>query len=517
MPKRIAIVEDEAELASLIDYNLARNGYQTEVLTEAEGITLGTQSQARIAIDIGQEFLRFLLEQGAGATVPLFIAAYPFAPDLASPVADDEEREYLSLMARGIPDGGALWEAMTLSLTQPTPTLPPTPTIDPAIRGSVLIAAQRWRSWAQGLFSGGRADQAWTAERLEYQFAVSAQMPDGLDLTLEAAQQPGGAVDWDAFDARPGASLGNPATPAAPVHVSAAAIPGLVTFPGMAAMRFWEFEDGGINFAAVSAGPEDLVRLALLDFHLIYGNDWFLVPLPVPVGTAVRIASLTVVDTFGTSVTIPHYSQVDAAAQAAGAWQMYRVSETDGMSQPGVAQSLLLPPIVAAAAESDPVEEVEFQRDDMAAMAWAIEAIIEGQSGRALRRQEAYQRNYRQPAPGAGGSLAFRLVTEVPDYWIPLVPVTTPTANNPAAVRLQRAAMLDAQGGVLALPALGRILDPSHELKLFDEEVPRDGVAVTRTYSAARWTNGAPLVWAARRKRPRRPEKPSGLRFDVGE
>ena len=37
MPKRIAIVEDEAELASLIDYNLTRNGYQTEVLTEAEG------------------------------------------------------------------------------------------------------------------------------------------------------------------------------------------------------------------------------------------------------------------------------------------------------------------------------------------------------------------------------------------------------------------------------------------------------------------------------------------------
>jgi two-component system phosphate regulon response regulator PhoB len=37
MPKRIAIVEDEAELASLIDYNLARNGYQTEILTDAEG------------------------------------------------------------------------------------------------------------------------------------------------------------------------------------------------------------------------------------------------------------------------------------------------------------------------------------------------------------------------------------------------------------------------------------------------------------------------------------------------
>jgi phosphate regulon transcriptional regulator PhoB len=37
MPKRIAIVEDEAELASLIDYNLTRNGYQTHVLGGGKG------------------------------------------------------------------------------------------------------------------------------------------------------------------------------------------------------------------------------------------------------------------------------------------------------------------------------------------------------------------------------------------------------------------------------------------------------------------------------------------------
>jgi two-component system, OmpR family, alkaline phosphatase synthesis response regulator PhoP len=37
MPKRIAIVEDEAELASLIEYNLNRNGYQTQVLGGAGG------------------------------------------------------------------------------------------------------------------------------------------------------------------------------------------------------------------------------------------------------------------------------------------------------------------------------------------------------------------------------------------------------------------------------------------------------------------------------------------------
>src|ERR1700722_12149101 len=37
MPKRIAIVEDEAELAALIDYNLRRHGYQPHVLSGSKG------------------------------------------------------------------------------------------------------------------------------------------------------------------------------------------------------------------------------------------------------------------------------------------------------------------------------------------------------------------------------------------------------------------------------------------------------------------------------------------------
>ena len=37
MPKRIAIVEDEAELAGLIEYNLSRQGYQTQILGGTRG------------------------------------------------------------------------------------------------------------------------------------------------------------------------------------------------------------------------------------------------------------------------------------------------------------------------------------------------------------------------------------------------------------------------------------------------------------------------------------------------
>src|SRR5882724_10934335 len=37
MSKKVAVVEDEAELASLIEYNLSRGGFQTRIFNGAEG------------------------------------------------------------------------------------------------------------------------------------------------------------------------------------------------------------------------------------------------------------------------------------------------------------------------------------------------------------------------------------------------------------------------------------------------------------------------------------------------
>ena len=66
-------------------------------------------------------------------------------------------------------------------------------------------------------------------------------------------------------------------------------MPSPVSFKGMPARRYWEMEDASIDIGAIDAGPTDLARLMLREFALIYGNDWFVVPVPVTVGSVARI------------------------------------------------------------------------------------------------------------------------------------------------------------------------------------------------------------------------------------
>jgi DNA-binding response OmpR family regulator len=84
MSKRIAIVEDEAELASLIDYNLARQGYQVQILGGGSG-TMKSLEQWKpdlILLDVmlpetdGFELYRLIRQSPVLGRVPvLFLTA----------------------------------------------------------------------------------------------------------------------------------------------------------------------------------------------------------------------------------------------------------------------------------------------------------------------------------------------------------------------------------------------------------------------------------------------------------
>ena len=59
-------------------------------------------------------------------------------------------------------------------------------------------------------------------------------------------------------------------------------------FAGCRALRFWEFEDAQVDFGSVDAGPTDLARMLLVEFALTYGNDWFVIPIELDVGSLHR-------------------------------------------------------------------------------------------------------------------------------------------------------------------------------------------------------------------------------------
>ena len=86
-------------------------------------------------------------------------------------------------------------------------------------------------------------------------------------------------------------------------------IPAPVSFRGMPAPRVWEFEDAQVDFA-VDAGPTDLGRMLLVEFALNSGNDWFVIPVELGVGSFYRTKSLVITDTFGERTLINATSEL---------------------------------------------------------------------------------------------------------------------------------------------------------------------------------------------------------------
>jgi len=170
------------------------------------------------------------------------------------------------------------------------------------------------------------------------------------------------------------------------------------------------------------------------------------------------------------------------------------------------------------------LEEVLLLRDEMANMAWAVERLVESPTNTPMDRFEAFQDRRRQQEreaasvssaqPASTTALIYRLGTDVPDYWIPLLPV-----QDGSAIRLRRGSLPRTESEPVedVFEPKGIILEPGHELLLQDEEVPREGARVTRSYQYARWIDGSTHLWVGRRKQPGRGEGSSGLRFDVAE
>lgn len=452
----------------------------------------------RQAAEAGLYFLRLL----AAAQLPSTIAsAYFRRYALAAPATAESDVAALAPVIAGRVIDGVKLQA---DLIAAGANLPAIPAIPQANQAAVLGVTRAWLQWYSSLFSQPAGQDGWNAERMEYQFSMAAAGDTGCYV---AQEYDGGAVDWHTFD-RSTVPLTAGTAQARTTQQSLLATP--VTFRGMPARRFWEMEDGGANIGLLTAAAEDVGRLLLREFALIYGNDWFQFPLQAPVGSQFLVQSLSVSDTFGIVTPIPHYSAVDGTS---GNWHMFSIS-ADPLAPAALTtsavppQPLLLTPGAVSPLTSASLEDVLLLRDELSNLVWGIEQTVLGASGFPLDRTLEWRITAPVPSPSNNDSVPqYRLGSTVPDYWTPFLPLQIDASGR---LQLRRGRLPGSTTG-----PQGRML--AEEPSMFLEEVPREGVHLERSYRWARGLDGSAHLWIGRRRTTGRGEGRSGLRFDYLE
>ncbi len=497
------------------------------------------QSGQIVALDLrlvmGRFWLKLLAAEGLGAGVKSdFLLHFPIArpdPNLAADAGICAHREawqqFAAVANQRAMDGYALFQFMRDAAFAPDWT---TITATPA--GPLNTAMAAFRAWYERQFYQPVTPEqhAWRPDYLEYQFACAVPKKDGEEV-LVADEYYHGHLDWYNFDFDPTQkTLGEPAETPPPIQSFTKTFwPTAVTFNGMPLTRWWAFEDGITNFGGIKPGSADLSKLLLMEFGLVYANDWFLTPFRLPAGSLSRVKGLAVTNVFGERFWIdPAGKGLDDQWET---WRMFSVN-IKGDDRLAADLALLLPSSTPKIQEGPPLEEVVVMRDEMANMVWGIERQVPLPHGRskpgfeaATEMRHLFERlagltpveepEYRAP-------IRYSVMNSVPENWIPFIPVHE--AGNNREIRLQRAAMLrflPGEDSPARIRPRTNLLREGLEVQpkkqpyfLHEEEVPRAGIQVRQTFQRTRWYDGKVFTWLGIRKTTGRGEGSSGLAFD---
>jgi hypothetical protein len=444
------------------------------------------------------------------ATIDAFRTAFPIAATDPTPnLAGSLGLQLRSLAAGRAIDGEALYRSVLTERAggTPDPALPPQAS-DPAV-AAVLDAFVALRSQA---FTEDLTTDAWQSADLDYAFGLEAASADGNSILLEADAFPGGHLDWYSFTSRSGSAA---STSVPPTFTTTNMLPVHVTFHGMPSDRWWGFEDAKTDFGQLDAQHVDLAKLLVMEFALVYGSDWFYLPVRSPIGSAQNVTTLIVTDTFGERTIIRPVEQYPVL-DSPRPWSMFKISDSSGR----IGDYLLLAPTLGLTDDADPVEDVLITRDAMAAMAWAVEQTVQGSADSGVDGYEGYLARLRaagQPAPPAPApdmpAIAYTLEHPPPDNWIPLVPVL-PAMGKASVFRRGTMDIPGPGGTVTQLAPHAEVLEPGQPFYLTDRVVTPIGVSVQRLMRRTRLADGATVAWLAKHRGPGRGMGASGLKFD---
>jgi len=540
-----------------------------EVLVEREKLPLDWRAR----VQIGQQFERFIrAELGVGALE--VIAAYRALYSLDVPPLDEWQlvdratRRFIEFMAGRVVDGAKLEPIIGKGAIE---------LLDGLTEPQLANITQKLLDWHGRLYSqpASGMPEAWRNQQLDYRFeiasstnseqfkkvqaeleelvnalgndtltseeraALETEVKAALDQLIQSSRDAtrllapdyrNGALDWYTFDVASGLGdvqgtwLSQAESTTHPTRISVAGL----------SPRWWAFEDANVDFGRLDVAKPDLAKLLLMEFVLIYGDDWYSVPLPVKLGSLVHIDEMRVKNVFGEELVIdPARKKVRESIKDAGGnpddpmlrWELFTLSPNAYLERPGneqmdqeVIDVLFVPPVAGFREESLPLEEIRFLRDEGANKVWGVEHIVQNGLGRPVDGFDAQRERNEIPRLEAelewiklqlvaadltdsgreeletleqdtrarlralregSQSVAspvprYRLSTTVPENWFPFMPATASHIKDmsPSSMRLWRAQMLrsEAAGQPQPIPSMTRLLDLSGEPLLWLEE-----------------------------------------------
>ncbi len=494
-----------------IDPNLNRsaetyNYKQTplEAVVEREKV----QATVHVRIQAGFYFQKLMKLRRFAQFLPFFIENYPLPmQDLPS---WDTAAQSLLLSTRGqIADGLMILDDLKSVKAGETMSrlenwMRAKPTMTPSVPDLLLLVKDldKWLTRTYSTLATNSEDakpKAWKQEQLAYNLSfemTNAAATPPQTVKLKSDNYTDGQLDWGDFT-----WSGESVLPNATVK-GETFIPTAVRYQGMPRPRFWEMEEGRVNFGAVSTSPNNVLAMAFTEFGLAYSNDWFWIPMPLKINTLCRINTLVVTNVFGDKTT--YQPQPTAATDPLSIFSLYQLFDADKNTMQPI---LYLPPTISKVQEAEPLERVYFLRDELSNLAWAVETIAPSAAQTGIEMKTTTPES-NEPNENPVG-LIYKLGNIVPENWTPFLPVRI---NNTAQTRLQRAQMPG------SLPPKGQILQDTklREKPYFirEEEVNRAGIVVERSWQRTRWLNGKTFTWIGRRKSSGRIENTSNLRWD---
>lgn len=442
---------------------------------------------------------------------------------------------------RGI-DGYILYEWFQNELNDPNAFIGGGVTLDPAIPDILTTCKKLYLSWFKRNYAAPEieSDSAWNASQLEYQFTTAGPHTSNTNTdVLVAEEYAHGRLDWYAFDYEKNSDNYNLDLEAAGEKEEEVftLIPTQLTYVGMPNPRWWQMEDGRVDLGDVNPSTTDIAKVIFSEFGLIYSNDWMIFPYTTESGNMCELQDIIVTDCFGQRTKIVSASEGEEDDWTR--WSFFGITtKEDPDVLPSADTRLFIPNVTSQLLESEPIESVNFIRDEIGNMVWAIEKVVPNGFGGGIDGYETslkyvdFLKELSVLTPPTlienDATIQYKVANTVPENWIPFIPVKVSNTLFSQQIQLQRAAMPRYVDG---LSDIGRVRPRTPLLRenvtnlgevdeswgayyIHEEEVPRAGVTVKKTWQRTRATDGTVIVWSGRRKQTGRGEGSSNLAFD---